>query len=67
LRIRVQQSDLMPGMFRALGAEPVLLLYIRLKTGFSTDLIDDVENNWAILGAQTACVASADRGFRRHA
>jgi hypothetical protein len=57
----------MPGMFRALGAEPVLLLYIRLKTGFSTDLIDDVENNWAILGAQTACVASADRGFRRHA
>jgi TRAP-type C4-dicarboxylate transport system substrate-binding protein len=57
----------MAGMFRALGAEPVLLLYTRVRTGFSTDLIDAAENNWAILGAQTACVASAGRGFRRHA
>jgi tripartite ATP-independent transporter DctP family solute receptor len=46
LRIRLQQSDLMIEIFRALGAEPVLLPYILTKTGLATDLIDAAENNW---------------------
>ncbi|QAU49753.1 TRAP transporter substrate-binding protein [Bradyrhizobium guangzhouense] len=46
LRIRVQQSELMSEMIRALGAEPVELPYGQVLTGLSTHLIDGAENNW---------------------
>ena len=46
LRIRVQQSEQMSDMIRALGAEPVELPYGQVLTGLSTKLIDGAENNW---------------------
>jgi tripartite ATP-independent transporter DctP family solute receptor len=46
LRIRVQQSELMSNMVRALGAEPVALPYGQVLTGLATRLIDGAENNW---------------------
>ncbi|MGX4807619.1 TRAP transporter substrate-binding protein [Bradyrhizobium guangdongense] len=46
LRIRVQQSELMSEMIRALGAEPVELPYGQVLTGLATHLIDGAENNW---------------------
>jgi tripartite ATP-independent transporter DctP family solute receptor len=46
LRIRVQQSELMSQMMRALGAEPVELPYGQVLTGLATRLIDGAENNW---------------------
>jgi tripartite ATP-independent transporter DctP family solute receptor len=46
LRLRVQQSELMSDMIRALGAEPVELPYGQVLTGLSTKLIDGAENNW---------------------
>jgi tripartite ATP-independent transporter DctP family solute receptor len=46
LRIRVQQSELMSDMIKALGAEPVELPYGQVLTGLSTRLIDGAENNW---------------------
>jgi tripartite ATP-independent transporter DctP family solute receptor len=46
LRIRVQQSELMSDMMRALGAEPVALPYGQVLTGLATKLIDGAENNW---------------------
>ena len=46
LRIRVQQSDLMVTMIKALGAKPIELPYGQVKTGLSTGLIDGAENNW---------------------
>jgi tripartite ATP-independent transporter DctP family solute receptor len=46
LRLRVQQSELMMGMIKALGAEPVALPYGQVLTGLSTKLIDGAENNW---------------------
>ncbi len=46
LRIRVQQSDLMVDMIKALGAEPVALPYGQVLTGLTTRLIDGAENNW---------------------
>ena len=46
LRIRIQQSELMASMFRALGAEPVELPYGQVTTGLATQLIDGAENNW---------------------
>jgi tripartite ATP-independent transporter DctP family solute receptor len=46
LRIRVQQSDLMIDMIRALGAVPVALPYGQVLTGLSTGIIDGAENNW---------------------
>jgi tripartite ATP-independent transporter DctP family solute receptor len=46
LRIRVQQSDVMVDMIRALGAEPIELPYGQVLTGLSTKLIDGAENNW---------------------
>ena len=36
LRIRVQQSDLMVTMIKALGAEPIELHTARFSTGLST-------------------------------
>jgi tripartite ATP-independent transporter DctP family solute receptor len=47
LRIRVQQSELMSDMIRALGAEPVELPYGQVLTGLATKLIDGAENNWS--------------------
>ena len=46
LRIRVQQSELMSDMIKALGAEPVELPYGQVLTGLATKLIDGAENNW---------------------
>jgi TRAP-type C4-dicarboxylate transport system substrate-binding protein len=46
LRIRVQQSELMSDMIKALGAEPVELPYGQVRTGLATKLIDGAENNW---------------------
>src|ERR1700760_570088 len=46
LRIRVQQSELMSDMVRALGAEPVELPYGQVLTGLATRLVDGAENNW---------------------
>ncbi len=46
LKIRVQQSELMVDMIKALGAEPVELPYGQVLTGLATKLIDGAENNW---------------------
>ncbi|HEY7246089.1 MAG TPA: TRAP transporter substrate-binding protein [Xanthobacteraceae bacterium] len=46
LRIRVQQSEVMSSMIKALGAEPIQLPYGQVGTGLSTKLIDGAENNW---------------------
>jgi tripartite ATP-independent transporter DctP family solute receptor len=46
LRLRVQQSELMSDMIRALGAEPVELPYGQVLTGLATRLVDGAENNW---------------------
>ena len=46
LRLRVQQSEQMDRMIKALGAEPVELPYGQVLTGLSTRLIDGAENNW---------------------
>jgi tripartite ATP-independent transporter DctP family solute receptor len=46
LRIRVQQSELMSDMVKALGAEPVQLAYGQVPTALATGLIDGAENNW---------------------
>ena len=46
LRLRVQQSELMSDMIKALGAEPIQLPYGQVRTGLATKLIDGAENNW---------------------
>jgi len=46
LRIRVQQSELMSDMIRALGAEPIELPYGQVLTGLANKLVDGAENNW---------------------
>jgi tripartite ATP-independent transporter DctP family solute receptor len=46
LRVRVQQSEQMSEIIRALGAEPVELPYGQVLTGLTTKLIDGAENNW---------------------
>jgi len=46
LRPRVQQSELMSDMIKALGAEPLELPYGQVLTGLATKLIDGAENNW---------------------
>jgi tripartite ATP-independent transporter DctP family solute receptor len=46
LRIRVQQSELMSEMIRALGAQPIELPYGQVETGLITGLVDGAENNW---------------------
>jgi tripartite ATP-independent transporter DctP family solute receptor len=46
LKIRVQQSQLMVDMIRAIGAEPLELPYGQVGTGLATRLIDGAENNW---------------------
>lgn len=46
LRLRVQQSDLMIEMAKALGAEPVALPYGQVEIALAAGLIDAAENNW---------------------
>src|SRR5712692_6294813 len=46
LRLRVQQSELMSNLIKALGAEPIELPYGQVLTGLATRLIDGAENNW---------------------
>jgi tripartite ATP-independent transporter DctP family solute receptor len=46
LRIRVQQSELMSDMIKALGADPIQLPYGQVLTGLATRLLDGAENNW---------------------
>jgi tripartite ATP-independent transporter DctP family solute receptor len=46
MRIRVQQSELMVDMIKALGAEPIEFSYGQVGTALSTKLIDGAENNW---------------------
>ena len=46
LRLRVQQSDLMDWMIKALGAEPIGLAYGQVLTALQTKLVDGAENNW---------------------
>ena len=46
LRLRVQQSELMSEIIKALGAVPVELRYGQVRTGLATKLIDGAENNW---------------------
>jgi len=46
LRIRVQQSELMEKMIRALGAEPLGIAYGQVLTALQTKLVDGAENNF---------------------
>jgi len=46
LRIRVQQSDLMVDMIKALGGVPIELPYGQVETALTAKLIDGAENNW---------------------
>jgi tripartite ATP-independent transporter DctP family solute receptor len=46
LRIRVQQSELMVDMIKALGAEPIEFSYGQVGTALATKLVDGAENNW---------------------
>lgn len=46
LRLRVQQSEQMSDMIRALGARPVEMPYGQVLTGLTNRLIDGAENNW---------------------
>lgn len=46
MRLRVQQSEQMSDMIRALGAEPVELAYGQVLAGLANGLIDGAENNW---------------------
>jgi tripartite ATP-independent transporter DctP family solute receptor len=46
LRLRVQQSELMSDMIKALGAEPIELPYGQVPTALATKLVDGAENNW---------------------
>jgi tripartite ATP-independent transporter DctP family solute receptor len=46
LRIRVQQSDIMIELVKALNAVPVALPYGQVEIGLTTGLIDGAENNW---------------------
>jgi tripartite ATP-independent transporter DctP family solute receptor len=46
MRFRVQQSEQMSEMIRALGAQPIEMPYGQVMTGLATRLIDGAENNW---------------------
>src|SRR6202167_4687972 len=46
LRLRVQQSELMSDMIKALGADRIEPPYGQVRTGLATKLIDGAENNW---------------------
>lgn len=46
MKIRVQQSDLMVGMIKALGANPTPMPFGEVYGGLQTHAIDGAENNW---------------------
>jgi tripartite ATP-independent transporter DctP family solute receptor len=46
LRIRVQQSDLMADMIKALGADPIELPFGQVEIGLANRIVDGAENNW---------------------
>ena len=46
MRLRVQHSDLMEQLVRALGAEPIGLGFGQTLTALQTNLVDGAENNW---------------------
>jgi tripartite ATP-independent transporter DctP family solute receptor len=46
LTIRVQQSNVMDDLMRALGAKPVTLSYGQVLAALQMKLIDGAENNW---------------------
>jgi tripartite ATP-independent transporter DctP family solute receptor len=45
-RIRIQQSDLMEKMIKALGGAPISLPYGQIGTALTASLVDGAENNW---------------------
>jgi tripartite ATP-independent transporter DctP family solute receptor len=45
-RIRIQQSDLMEQMIKAIGGTPISLPYGQIGTALTASLIDGAENNW---------------------
>jgi TRAP-type C4-dicarboxylate transport system substrate-binding protein len=45
-RIRIQQSELMEKMIKALGAVPITLPYGQIGTALTANLVDGAENNW---------------------
>lgn len=47
MKIRVQESELMWDMIKALGAEPVFLTYEEVYSAFQTGTIEAAENNWS--------------------
>lgn len=46
MNIRVQESELMEGMVKALGAIPVPMSYDKVYSALQTGVIDGAENNW---------------------
>ena len=46
LKIRVQESELMMDMVKALGAEPTPMAYGEVYSSLQTGVIDGAENNW---------------------
>lgn len=46
LKIRVQESELMTEMIKALGGNPVPMAYGEVYSALETGLIDGAENNW---------------------
>ncbi len=46
LKIRVQESSLMMGMVKALGAEPTPMAYGEVYSALQNGTIDGAENNW---------------------
>lgn len=46
LKIRVQESSLMMGMVKALGAEPTPMAYGEVYSSLQNGTIDGAENNW---------------------
>lgn len=46
MRIRVAESELMECMVRALGAQPVSMVYSEVYSALETGTIDGAENNW---------------------
>jgi tripartite ATP-independent transporter DctP family solute receptor len=67
LRIRVQQSDLMLDMMKALGAVPVALSYGQVLTGLTTRLIDGAENNWPSYVTTNHYLAARHYSLTEHA
>lgn len=47
LKIRVQESELMVDMIKALGAQAVPMAYSEVYIGLQTGTIDGAENNWS--------------------